>query len=80
MTTQATAQQLTLKYVKTIGIVNNGFNGRGFGNPVDLAVGEDARIFVLNRCDPARKTAIRVGVCNLDDDYLYEFGNGYGDG
>ena len=69
-----------LEYVKTIGIVNNGFNGRGFANPYDIAIGRDDKIFVLNRCDPARAAAIRVGICTLDDDYLGEFGYGYGDG
>ena len=68
-----------MKYVKTIGIVNNGFNGRGFANPVYLAVSRDGRIFVLNRCDPVRADAIRIGICNLDEDYLGEFGSG-GDG
>jgi len=67
-------------YLKTVGIVNNGSNGRGFANPYDIAFRPDGRIFVLNRCDPARASAIRVGVCNLDEDYLYEFGNGYGSG
>ena len=61
-------------------MVNNGFNGRGFANPYDLAISRDGRIFVLNRCDPARYTAIRVGICNLDEDYLGEFGKGFGDG
>ena len=80
MTTQTQAPGITLDYVKTIGIVNNGLNGRGFANPYDLAVSRDGRIFVLNRCDPARAEAIRVGVCNLDEDYLYEFGDGAGTG
>ena len=80
MTTQESAATLSFDYVKTIGIVNNGNNGRGFANPYDIAFRPDGRIFVLNRCDPARASAIRVGVCNLDEDYLYEFGNGYGQG
>ena len=71
---------LTLQYDKTIGINNNGFNGRGFANPYDLAVSRDGRIFVLNRCDPIRAPAVRVGICNLDEEYLGEFGNGFGDG
>lgn len=79
LTTQ-TSTGLALEYVKTIGIVNNGLNGRGFANPYDLAVSGDGRIFVLNRCDPARAAAIRIGVCNLDEDYLYEFGDGAGAG
>ena len=80
MTTQTQSPSIVLDYVKTIGIVNNGLNGRGYANPYDLAVSGDGRIFVLNRCDPARATGIRVGVCNLDDDYLFEFGDGAGNG
>jgi DNA-binding beta-propeller fold protein YncE len=71
---------MQVAYLKTIGIVNNGSNGRGFANPYDVAVARDGRIFVLNRCDPARAAAIRVGICNLDEDYLGEFGNGFGNG
>ena len=80
MTTETQAPPLAVEYVKTIGIVNNGYNGRGFTNPVDTAVSSDGRIFVLNRCDVARQSAIRVGICNLDEDYLGEFGDGFGDG
>ena len=76
----STRTGIGLDYVKTIGIVNNGLNGRGFANPYDLAVSRDGRIFVLNRCDPARASGIRVGVCNLDEEYLGEFGNGGGSG
>ena len=82
MSTQAGIQTIQIDYLKTIGIVNNGLNGRGFATPVDLAVTRDGRIFVLNRCDPPRASAIRVGICNLDEGYLGEFGygNGAGDG
>ena len=80
MTTQTPTRVFTLDYVKTIGIVNNGFNGRGFANPYDVAFARDGRIYVLNRCDPARAAAIRIGICNLDEDYLGEFGSGYGSG
>jgi DNA-binding beta-propeller fold protein YncE len=73
-------QSITLQYVKTIGIVNNGYNGRGFANPYDVAVSRDGRIFVLNRCDPARAAAIRVGIMTLDEAYLGEFGKGFGSG
>ena len=80
MTIQAETRAVTLEYVKTIGIVNNGFNGRGFANPYDMAIASDGRLFVLNRCDPARASAIRVGICNLDEEYLGEFGYGSGSG
>ena len=80
MSTKAAAPAVTLEYVKTIGIVNNGDNGRGFANPYDIAVTRDGRICVLNRCDPPRAASIRIGICNLDEEYLDEFGLGYGDG
>lgn len=74
-------RSLSLEYVKTIGMTNNGFNGRGFANPYDLVVSRDSRIFVLNRCDPQRASAIRIGIMNLDEeDYLGEFGFGTGSG
>ena len=80
MATQTGTKTVQMGYVKTIGIVNNGLNGRGFANPCDLAVHKDGRIFVLNRCDPPRASAVRVGICNLDEEYLGEFGYGYGQG
>lgn len=69
-----------LKYSQTIGIVNNGLNGRGFANPYDLGISSEGNIFVLNRCDVARREAIRVGVCNREEEYLFEFGYGFGNG
>ncbi len=80
MSTQTKSPAIVLDYVNTIGIVNNGYNGRGFANPYDLIAHSDGRIFVLNRCDPLRAAAIRVGICNLDEEYLGEFGRGYGTG
>ncbi len=80
MSTQTKSPGFVLDYVKTIGIVNNGFNGRGFANPYDIVVDDKDRIFVLNRCDPPRASAIRVGICNLDEEYLGEFGKGGGTG
>ena len=80
MSSQGVMQGVSMAYLKTIGIVNNGDNGRGFANPYAVALTGDGRIFVLNRCDPARATAIRVGICTLEEEYLGEFGNGFGTG
>jgi DNA-binding beta-propeller fold protein YncE len=80
VSTQTKSPEIVLDYVKTVGIVNNGYNGRGFANPYDIVVGGDGRIFVLNRCDPLRAAAIRIGICNLDEEYLGEFGRGSGTG
>ena len=79
MSTQANPKQLTLEYVKTIGLATNQ-TGRGFVNPYDVAVAQDGRIFVLNHCDSARRNLMRIGIVNLDEDYLGEFGSGAGPG
>ena len=66
-----------LRYLKTIGVMNNNPVGRGFGHPVDLAIGTEGHIFVLNR----HAGMSRVGVCTLDERYLGEFGTyGHEDG
>ena len=80
MSPQVATGPTTLVYVKTIGIANNGNNGRGFANPVSLAVSGDGRIFVLNRSDPELSDAIRVGICTLEENHLGEFGDGSGEG
>ena len=79
MSMQTAATMCTLDYVKTIGLVAVQL-GRGFVNPYDLVVSGDGRIFVLNRCDSARAALVRVGIVNFDEDYLGEFGKGYGTG
>ena len=57
--------------------MNNNPTGRGFGHPVDLAVGKGGRIYVLNR----HALLARVGICTLDEEYLGEFGSyGHEDG
>ena len=79
MSTQTAVTTFALDYVKTMGLVGVQL-GRGFINPYDLVVSGDGRIFVLNRCDSARAALVRVGIVNFDEDYLGEFGNGYGAG
>ena len=66
-----------LTYLKTIGVMNNNPTGRGFGHPVDLAIGQRGRIYVLNR----HAGLARVGICTLGEEYLGEFGSyGHEDG
>ena len=79
MTIQTSKTSTTLEYIKTIGIVTNIAVGRGFAHPVGIAVSNDGRIFVLNRAPTL--SASRIGVCNFDEEYLYDFGShGEGDG
>jgi DNA-binding beta-propeller fold protein YncE len=77
VSTQTVSSTFPLEYVKTIGQVTNNM-GRGFINPYDVAFSKDGRTFVLNHCDSVRQALIRIGICNFDEDYLGEFGKGYG--
>ena len=79
MSTQAASTTFVLDYVKTIGLVTNNL-GRGFINPYDMTVTKDGRLLVLNRCDAARAGLVRVGIVSFEEDYLGEFGKGYGPG
>ena len=79
MSAQAATTSFAIDYVKTVGIVTVQ-KGRGFVNPYDVVISQDGRIFVLNRCDSARAALVRVGIINYDEEYLGEFGNGYGPG
>ena len=77
MSNRTATNAFRLSYLKTIGVMNNNPIGRGFGHPVDLTVGTDGRIFVLNR----HAGLARIGVCTLGEEYLGEFGSyGHGDG
>ena len=63
--------------VQTIGFY--GLSGRGFNNPVDMAMDSRGVLYVLNRAGPeveSRMNYKRVTVCNLDEDYLGTFSTG----
>ena len=58
--------------------------GRGFNNPVDVAVGRDGVLYVLNRAGAdieLRMIYKRVTICTVDEEYRGEFSSGgTGDG
>ena len=66
----------TFSYSHTIG--RNEFAGTGFRNPVDLALGADDVVYVLNRSYENRPDGVRVTICTLAEDYISEFGS-YGE-
>jgi len=73
----ATLTQDLYHYSYTIGFYAQ--NGRGFNNPVDVALGRDGVLYVLNRAGSdveLRMLYKRVTMCTLDEDYLGEFSNG----
>lgn len=68
------------KYSHTIG--QNEISGPGFKIPVDLALGKDGIIYVLNRGFeeiPVGRQALRVTMLTIDEEYEGQFG-GYGKG
>ena len=69
----------SMRYGLTLGLT--AMEGRGFSNPVDLAISGDDRLYVLSRTNPVQTEGIRVGILNLDSDYFGDFGSyGSGDG
>ncbi|MGH8065256.1 MAG: NHL repeat-containing protein [Candidatus Entotheonellia bacterium] len=78
----ATRSQDLYRYSHTMGFYAQ--NGRGFNNPVDVALGHDGVLYVLNRAGSdieLRMSYKRVTMCTLDEDYLGEFSSGgIGDG
>jgi DNA-binding beta-propeller fold protein YncE len=73
----ATLAQDLFRYSHTIGFYAQ--NGRGFNNPVDVALGRDGVLYVLNRAGSdveLRMPYKRVTMCTVDEDYLGEFSSG----
>ena len=52
--------------------------GTGFRIPVDLALGENELLYVVNRTSGARQMGVRITVCTLYEEYINQFGS-YGD-
>jgi DNA-binding beta-propeller fold protein YncE len=70
-----------LKYSHTIGLL--ALTGRGFSNPMHAACTPDGTIYVVNRSNStqALQGAVRITICNIQGDYVGEFGKyGMGDG
>ena len=71
------------RYSHTIGFYSNS-GGRGFNSPVDVALGRDEVLYVLNRGDydyEERFPSKTVTICNVAEDFLGQFGSGgTGDG
>ncbi len=75
------AQNL-FRYSHTIGFY--GLGGRGFNNPVDVAIRRDGMLYVLNRAGTEIEVRMgykRVSMCTLAEVYHGDFsGGGSGDG
>jgi DNA-binding beta-propeller fold protein YncE len=67
----------TFSYSHSVG--RNEFAGTGFRNPLDLALGANDVVYVVNRSYENRPDGIHVTVCTLNEEYIREFGS-YGEG
>ncbi len=67
----------TYSYSHSVG--RGEFSGTGFRNPVDMALGADNIVYVINRSYENRPDGLHVTVCTLDENYISEFGS-YGEG
>ena len=68
------------RYSHTVGLMIQ--QGRGFHNPMDLAIGKNGVWYVVNRSNAMwAQNSLRIGMCTVDEEYLGEFGFfGTGDG
>ena len=66
-----------IRYSHTVGSLSN--QGRGFQNPVDVALDSHGVMYVLNRAGPELPIRLpykRVSMCTVDEEFLGEFGTG----
>jgi len=70
-------REWTFAYDHSVG--RGEFSGTGFRNPVDLALGADDVVYVVNRSYENRPDGVHVTVCTLNEDLIREFGS-YGEG
>ena len=66
-----------IRYSHTVGSLSN--QGRGFQNPVDVALDSQGVMYVLNRAGPEiplRLPYKRVSMCTVDEEFLGEFSTG----
>ena len=51
----------------------NEFNGTGFRNPVDMAIDEEGKVYVLNRSYENRPDGVHATIATLDEQFVGEF-------
>ncbi|HEY7490846.1 MAG TPA: NHL repeat-containing protein [Candidatus Tectomicrobia bacterium] len=72
-----TSLQVAYRYSHTIGLYAQ--IGRGFNNPVDIALGRNGVLYVLNRAGADTEVRMpykRVTICTVHEDYHGDFSSG----
>ena len=62
---------VAFNYSHSVG--RNEFNGTGFRNPVDMAIDEEGKVYVLNRSYENRPDGVHVTVATLNEEFVGEF-------
>ena len=71
MTTTSTAQ--LLRYECTLGL--SAMTGRGFYYPTDTVIGNNGRLYVVNRSVEIVEIGVRVTICDMDSEFYGTFGH-----
>ena len=77
MTTATTTKTDILTYDRTLGL--SVMEGRGFYYPADTVIGDNGKLYVVNRSLESVDRGVRVTVCDLESEYYGTFG-AYGEG
>ena len=64
------------RHSHTVGFYTGVGRGRGFFNPVDLAISSEGTLYVLNRGGEKDATTKRVAMCTISEDVLGDFSTG----
>ena len=75
MTTTTKTERL--RYECTLGL--SAMEGRGFYYPTDTVIGDNGRLYVVNRSLESVDRGVRVTMCDMDSEYYGTFGT-YGEG
>ena len=78
MATATHVKTINLEYVDTVGFVAD-LGGRGFHNPVSIAIKNDGIIYVSNRSHPEAHGSVGIQVVSLEHEFFGQIG-GYGRG
>ena len=69
-------RQSLYSYSHTVGFYTGVGRGRGFFNPVDLAISSQGTLYVVNRGSERDVSVKRITMCTVDEEFLGDFSTG----